>query len=124
MEAIINNYSGVRIDRNLIKTLARRISKRKWIVSLSFVSKGKIKRLNGKYRGKDRPTDVLSFIMRERRLLGDIVICPAVAKANAEKFGTTLKAEIARLTAHGLLHLIGYRHGKRMFDLQDKILKM
>lgn len=123
MEIIINNSSRVIVDSRIIRKLAGRISKRKWIVSLSFVSGGKMKSLNRKYRGKDKPTDVLSFIMREGKLLGDIAICPEIAKANVEKFGTTLKSEIARLVAHGLLHLLGYRHGKRMFALQEKALK-
>ena len=50
-------------------------------------------------------------------------LCQSVAKANAVKYGCTLRCEIARLAAHGFLHLLGYDHGRKMFDLQDKILK-
>lgn len=122
MEAIINNFSGTRIDRSLIKKLARRVSKRKWIVSISFVSRSEMKKLNKKYRKKNKPTDVLSFSMKEGKLLGDVVICPSIAKVNAVKYGSTFRSEIARLVVHGLLHLLGYDHGKKMFDVQEKIL--
>jgi probable rRNA maturation factor len=71
----------------------------------------------------NKPTDVLSFTMKEGKLLGDVVVCPAVAKANAARYGVTLKSEIAKLVIHGILHLIGYDHGKKMFDKQDKILE-
>lgn len=122
MEAIINNLSGARIDRSLVKKLAKSVSKRKWTVSISFVSKGEMRKLNRKHRKKDKPTDVLSFSMNEGRLLGDVVICPSVAKANAARYGTTFRSETARLVVHGLLHLLGYDHGRKMFDAQEKIL--
>jgi len=123
MEIIINSSGGAGIDKRLIRKLARKISRRKWIVSLSFVSKERIKKLNRKYRRKNKPTDVLSFSMREGYLLGDVVICSKVARSNAKKFGSSLKAEIARLFIHGTLHLLGMDHGKKMFELQDKIMR-
>ena len=122
MEVIFNNHSGAKFDRALIRKLADRVSRKKWKVSISFVSRSAMKELNMKYRKKNRPTDVLSFNMDEGNILGDVVICSSVAKENAKEYGTSLKAEIARLVAHGLLHLLGYDHGKKMFDLQDKIL--
>lgn len=123
MEIIINNYCGTDLDSELINKLAKQISRRRYVVSMSFVSKGKMRTLNRKYRKKDKPTDVLSFDMKEGCLLGDVVICPQVAKANARKFGSTFKSEIARLAVHGILHLLGFDHGKKMFDKQDKIVK-
>jgi probable rRNA maturation factor len=121
MEPIINNSSGVRVDSSFIKKLMKRFDRKKWIVSISFVKKAEMKKLNRTYRKKDKPTDVLSFSMKEGRLLGDVVICPQVAKANAKKYGSSFRAELARLTAHGILHLLGYDHGKKMFDLQEKL---
>jgi rRNA maturation RNase YbeY len=121
MESIINNSSGMRIERAFIKNLMKRFHKKKWIVSISFVRKAEMRKLNRTYRKKDKPTDVLSFSMKEGRLLGDVIICPEVAKLSAKKYGSSFRAELARLTVHGILHLLGYDHGKKMFDLQEKL---
>ncbi len=136
MEAIINNLSGAKVDLSLIKMLAKRVSlpaclptgktgrqaKRKWKVSISLVSRSAMKDLNRTYRKKNKPTDVLSFNMNEGELLGDVVICPSVARQNAKKYGVSPRSEVARLVTHGLLHLLGYDHGKKMFDLQERII--
>jgi len=124
MELIINNASGARIDRAMLRKLAKKISKKDWKVSISFVKKIAMKKLNREYRKNDRPTDVLSFNMNEGELLGDVVVCPSVAKVNARKYNMSFNAEIARLVAHGLLHLLGYDHGRKMFEMQDKALEV
>ena len=131
MELIINNDVGARIDRAMLNKLAKKISlpagrqaKRNCIVSVSFVKKSAMKKLNRVYRKKNRPTDVLSFNMNEGKLLGDVVVCPSVAKVNARKYNASFNAEISRLVAHGLLHLLGYDHGRKMFKMQDKIMEV
>jgi len=121
MEAMVSNFSGMGIDAGPIKKIAKRLGRKKWIVDISLVRKAKIEQLNTKYRKKNKPTDVLSFLMKEGRLLGDVIICPSVAKANAKRSGTSLKQEIARLAAHGMLHLLGYKHGRKMFDRQERM---
>ena len=113
----------MRIDNSFIKRLMKRFGKKKWIVSISFIKKAEMRKLNRNYRKKDKPTDVLSFSMKEGRLLGDVVICPQVAKVSAKKYGVPFSSELARLTAHGILHLLGYVHGKKMFDLQEKLIE-
>lgn len=123
MELIINNFSGRRIKTSRLKGLARLVSGRRSVVSLSFIKKNKIRDLNKRFRGKDRPTDVLSFNMDSGKLLGDVVISPEVAASNARKYHVTLEAEIARLMVHGILHLLGMDHGKKMFDRQDRIIR-
>ena len=90
----------------------------------------KIAEWNRVYRGKDRPTDVLSFpavahaqngngrtprsprALRatEKIYLGDVAIAPAVARCNARAMGRSFDQEMQILTLHGLLHLIGYDH--------------
>ena len=100
-------------------------------VSLTFVDDAAIRELNRTYRGKDAPTDVLSFPQWEpaeieaRRgtagdagvlqgpadlLLGDVVISLERAAAQAEEYGHSLDREVAYLYVHGLLHLLGYDH--------------
>ena len=86
-------------------------------VSITFVDKDEIHKLNKEFRNVDRPTDVLSFPMDEDffiegvdTMLGDIVICMDVAKDQAKDFGHSLDREIMYLTAHSMLHLLGYDH--------------
>lgn len=107
----------------MFKKIATKVSRKNHVVSLSFITKEKMRKINNKYRKKNRPTDVLSFNMNEGKLLGDIFICPSLAKKNARSYGVTYKSELARLLVHGLLHLLGYDHGPKMFDLQDNFLK-
>ncbi|MGI6248791.1 MAG: rRNA maturation RNase YbeY [Acutalibacteraceae bacterium] len=90
-------------------------------VSVRFVNDEEIQRLNLQYRGIDSVTDVLSFPLgiegvydinndTGAKLLGDIVISMERAVAQAEKYGHSLQREVAFLTAHSMLHLLGYDH--------------
>lgn len=86
-------------------------------ISISFVGKDEIHKLNKEYRKVDRPTDVLSFPMDTDfivegvdAMLGDIVICMDVAKEQARDLGHSLDREIMYLTCHSTLHLLGYDH--------------
>ena len=67
-----------------------------------------IQSLNAAYRGRDKPTDVLSFAQDDPHLLGDIVISLPTAARQAQAAGWTLENEVALLGVHGLLHLLGY----------------
>lgn len=84
-------------------------------VGISLVTPEEIQELNHQYRGKDQVTDVLSFPIYEEAdpepvQLGDIVICLKRAKEQAEEYGHSLERELCFLTAHGMLHLMGYDH--------------
>ena len=79
-------------------------------VSLAFVSDARIRALNRAHRGKDVPTDVLSFPSGEPRFLGDIVIAAGVARRQAARAGHAFGVEARVLALHGLLHLLGYDH--------------
>lgn len=87
-------------------------------VSVTFTNDEEIHKLNKQYRDIDRPTDVLSFALREAdeeyeteaESLGDIVISLERAKAQAKDYGHSFKRELAFLTVHGMLHLLGYDH--------------
>ena len=89
--------------------------------SVTFVDNAEIQTLNAQYRGKDMPTDVLSFPLGEDGkydvdqdtgacLLGDIVISMEKAMEQAELYGHPLQREVAFLTVHSMLHLLGYDH--------------
>ncbi len=76
-------------------------------VSIVLCDDDFIQSLNAQYRGKDKPTDVLSFAQDDPALLGDIVISLPMAACQAEAAGWTLENEVALLGIHGLLHLLG-----------------
>ena len=85
-------------------------------LSLVLVSDREMRALNRRWRGRDRPTDVLSFAQREGPggapdgVLGDVVISVAPARRQAAERGSTLAREADRLLIHGVLHLLGYDH--------------
>lgn len=84
-------------------------------VSLYIVDEDESQELNSQYRGKDKPTNVLSFpadIAEEVGvpLLGDLVICAPVVEREAQEQGKTLAAHWAHMLVHGSLHLLGFDH--------------
>lgn len=88
-------------------------------LSVALVDLPEMAELNEQYRGKVGPTDVLSFecddpcaVMApdEPVMLGDVVIAPAVAEAQAAEYGHTVEEELNLLLVHGVLHLLGYDH--------------
>ncbi|MBL5767449.1 rRNA maturation RNase YbeY [Heyndrickxia sporothermodurans] len=109
-------------------------------ISVTFVTNEKIQEINRDYRGKDQPTDVISFAMEELgedelaiqgiempRVLGDIIISVPKTKEQAAEFGHSFERELGFLAVHSLLHLLGYDHmteeeEKEMFGLQREIL--
>ncbi|MDX9731677.1 MAG: rRNA maturation RNase YbeY [Bdellovibrionales bacterium] len=96
-------------------------------LTLVFVSRNEIQNLNRTYRGKDKPTDVLSFDGIEEGSLGELVFSLAVIKKQAREHGLTDQVELGYMILHGILHLLGYDHEQqereatRMFRLQDRV---
>jgi len=96
--------------------LGRRAAGRE--MGVRVVGPAESRRLNSQYRGKDKPTNVLSFPVAPlpgtaacvARPLGDLVICPQVLRTEAREQKKTLRAHWAHLVVHGVLHLIGYDH--------------
>jgi probable rRNA maturation factor len=109
-------------------------------LSITFVDNERIREINREYRGKDQPTDVISFAMEELgegeiaiqgadlpRILGDIIISVPRTKEQAEEYGHSFIRELGFLTVHGFLHLLGYDHETAeeetlMFSKQKEIL--
>jgi probable rRNA maturation factor len=80
-------------------------------VALVLTGDVPVRRLNARYRGQDKPTDVLSFPGPGGEAgLGDIVISLDTAARNAPRFGRTLRQELDVLALHGFLHVLGYDH--------------
>jgi probable rRNA maturation factor len=126
----INNLSDgyKKIDKVFLKKVTERVlkgegNKKKIELSIAIVNPEEIKKLNKKYRKKNKPTDVLSF----GEISGDIseiVICPE----EVEKNGKNFKKELTLVLIHGILHLFKYDHEKtvkeaeRMFQKQEEYL--
>ncbi len=109
-------------------------------ISVSFVDNEQIREMNRQYRNKDSATDVLSFPMGEdgqydvnhetgAKILGDIVISVPRAMEQAQTYGHSLEREVGYLTAHSMLHLLGYDHEKggldrvRMREKEERVMQ-
>ncbi|MBI1981162.1 MAG: rRNA maturation RNase YbeY [Methylocystis sp.] len=99
-------------------------------VSVTFCDDEAIRALNAKWRGKDQPTNVLSFptpgALERKPLLGDVIVAYETVAREAAEQGKLLRAHAAHMVAHGFLHLIGYDHetaaaAERMEALERKI---
>jgi probable rRNA maturation factor len=100
--------------------LPRPATLRRWVraamerdltVTLRFVGAREARRLNARYRGRDRATNVLTFVYDDVvPPAGDLVFCVPVLKREARAQGKTLRAHCAHLIVHGMLHLQGYDH--------------
>ncbi len=135
----IRNLTKVKIDRKALTAVAKKVLKSENIklkgLSVVFLGSGEIRKLNKKYRGKNQPTDVLSFNQDcnfpfSEEELGEIAICPQQVKKNAERLGEKFKKELSRVLIHGILHLLGYDHEKnvnearRMEEKQEYYLSL
>ena len=106
-------------------------------LSVSLVDEDEMSSLHMQWMDEPGPTDVLSFPMDEVKphsaasgpaLIGDIVLCPSVATEQAKVAGHSAQAELELLTAHGVLHLLGFDHAqpdeeREMFALQENLLR-
>ena len=143
MSVEVNNESGVDVDEAEIVALARHVLAQTRVhpqaeLSVVLVDETAMEQLHVQWMDEPGPTDVLSFPMDELRpgtdgeespagLLGDVVLCPQVAAAQARQAGHSTAEELLLLTTHGILHLLGYDHAepdeeKEMFGLQRKLL--
>jgi len=107
----IRNFTQKRIDEQLITGLAKKVLKgenSKIELSIVIVGKKRIAGLNRKYRKKEGATDVLSF----GEGLNEVFICPDMARDGLEK-----------VLIHGILHILGYKHGEEMERKQNYYLK-
>lgn len=143
MEITFINRTNQNLDscKSLFQTIAKSAEKtlklpKDYEISVTFVRSRTIHQMNRDYRGIDRPTDVISFairddmdgiLMEEEKDLGDLFINIDYARKQAKEYKHSEKRELGFLFTHGLLHCLGYDHMKEedekvMFALQDKIL--
>ena len=82
------------------------------LMSITFMGRDAMRRLNAEHRGHDRPTDVLAFSLPQPGLLpmGDVYVCSWVAARQARVHGVSVREELVRLIVHGTLHALGRDH--------------
>ncbi|MQY02736.1 rRNA maturation RNase YbeY [Actinomadura macrotermitis] len=149
MSIEVLNESGVPVDEQTIADLSRHVLDGMRVhplaeLSVLLVDEAAMTELHVRWMDEPGPTDVLSFPMDELRpghmsggpgddeeadpgLLGDVVLCPAVAERQAKEAGHSTADELELLCTHGILHLLGYDHAepeehKEMFGLQAELL--
>ncbi|MCF6461789.1 rRNA maturation RNase YbeY [Clostridium sp. Cult1] len=114
------------IEKTIEETLLLEGKSFNYEISLTFVNNEEIRELNKKYRNIDRETDVLSFPLEQDEslfpmpMLGDIVISAEKALEQSIEYGHSFVREIAYLTAHSMLHLLGYDH---MNETEKQIMR-
>ena len=107
--------------RAQLRRWARAALERDASVTVRVVGNGESRALNRAFRGKDRPTNVLTFVMSEGpRLEGDLVLCAPLIAREARAQKKTAAAHYAHLVVHGMLHLQGYDHGS---DREARIME-
>jgi probable rRNA maturation factor len=150
MAVFVANESGVILNESALAALARHVLNAMRVdplaeLSVLLVDVASMTRLHEKWMGEPGPTDVLAFPMDELAsqadfaadageettpeptLLGDVVLCPEVAQAQAREHGQDLDSELWMLATHGVLHLLGFDHAdaeeeRVMFARQGELL--
>ncbi len=87
-------------------------------VTIRFVATREGRRLNHDFRGKDYATNVLSFVYETEPVIGDLVVCLPVVKREAKEQKKPLRAHLAHMIVHGMLHLQGYDHETGSHDAE------
>ncbi len=146
MSVEVANESGLEVDEASLASVARHTLERLGVnplaeLSVIVVDIGTMSALHERWMGEPGATDVLAFPMDELdtarspdeeepgpALLGDVVLCPEYARRGARAAGHSLSDELHLLTAHGVLHLLGYDHAdpgeeREMFGLQAELLE-
>lgn len=103
------------LSRALVARIVRQVlrsERREAVVSVTFLGRDAMRQLNREHKGHDEPTDVLTFALTDPTggILGDIYICPWVARREARARGIPLRQELIRLIVHGTLHAVGRDH--------------
>ena len=140
MAVYLADEQEVAVDTDDLLDLARHVLADRGVpddmeLAVLLVDEQTIAGLNEEHLGKQGPTDVLAFPVDEPgetppdvpAILGDVVVCPAVAHAQAAEFGRTPHDEVRLLVVHGILHLLGMDHATprdetAMFGLTDDLL--
>lgn len=130
------NFSQKKLELIIAETIKRsgleNLFKKEILVSIGIVSEKEIRKINKKYRDKDSSTDILSFgdfnsteeLMasdEENIFLGELLICCEDIMKYCQEKKIIFEKELAEVVSHGTLHLLGFSHGEKMFELQKSV---
>ncbi len=138
----VNNTTDSPVEEAFFARVAERtiaaagcafLQEKKISISVALVSEKEMQKLNRAHRRKDSVTDILSFFEYETReqlqkedspeiFLGELILCYDDIEKYAQAEKISLSQELINVTAHGVLHLLGFAHGEEMFSLQKKII--
>ena len=122
METLSITSTVKKYPKHTYQAIKDAILGKRYSLSLVFIGKTKAAQLNTQYRRKTYTPNVLSFPLDER--MGEIVICPYVAKREAKKYNLSPDGYVAFLFIHGLLHLKGHDHSDTMERQEQKYLML
>ncbi|MFA6184366.1 MAG: rRNA maturation RNase YbeY [Parcubacteria group bacterium] len=130
------NFNQKKLELTVIETIKQAelviLLKKDVLVSIGLISESEIKKINKKYRNKNSSTDILSFgnfnskeelinQSEENIFLGELLVCPADIKKYCQEKNIEFEKEFFKVVSHGMLHLVGFRHGKKMFEIQKDV---
>ncbi len=103
------------LSRALVRRVVEavlRSERRQALISVTFLGRDSMRRLNAEHKGSDHPTDVLAFALSgpAGEVVGDVYVCPWVARRESSARGVPLRQELIRLVVHGTLHVLGRDH--------------
>jgi probable rRNA maturation factor len=112
---VVVNGRRLPLSRALVQRIVRvvlRAERREALISVTFLGRDSMRRLNAEHKGHHRPTDVLTFRLAAPggQIIGDVYISPWVARRQARQLGVPLRQELIRLVVHGTLHALGRDH--------------
>ena len=124
-----NSLSAKYFENVILKTVKRSKVKfgGKINLSLAIVSGKEIRKVNRIYRKKDKVTDILSFSdysekkQDQKEIFCELIVCLSYVKKSAKEDEITLRKEMAYVVSHGVLHCLGWKHSKKMYETQDKV---
>ena len=114
----IINKTKARLPRLPFLDIKNDILGKNYSLSLAFVDEKTSQKINKEYRGKDRPTNILSFLLHKNE--GEILICPPVVRREAKNFERNFSQFMGFLVIHGMFHLKGHEHSSTMERLEEK----
>ncbi|MGW8185053.1 MAG: rRNA maturation RNase YbeY [Candidatus Moraniibacteriota bacterium] len=137
----INNLDSCNFSKKRLKLIVEKtiekvqpnfLSERNISLSVGLISEDEIRKINKKYRNKNSPTDVLSFgdfnsikevlnCDKENIFLGELLICVEDIKKYCQEKDISFEREFFKVFSHGVLHLLGLSHGKKMFAIQNEV---